>query len=64
MMWEFSLIGYNSYWRRCRRTFHEFFHSGVVSEYRPFHIRAVKVLLSRLLETPEDFRGHFRRYAV
>ena len=61
MKWEFNFISYNAIWRRCRRTFHNYFHPGVVTQYRPFHIRAARNWLFKLLEDPENPRVHARR---
>ena len=61
MKWEFNFVNYNAVWRRCRRTFHNFFQPSAVPEYRPLHIRAARKCLAKLLEDPKNFRMHVRR---
>ncbi|PFH46822.1 hypothetical protein AMATHDRAFT_7363 [Amanita thiersii Skay4041] len=62
MGWEdnFGLMPYGPWWRRRRRAFHENFHSGVISQYRPSQIREVHIFLHNLLATPQDLRSHVR----
>ena len=61
MEWEFSLTNYNSDWRRCRRSFHDYFNQTAVQEYRSVHRRVVRMFLNNLLEDPDNFRVYIKR---
>ena len=57
-MWEFVFQNNGPTVKRCRSTFHKFFQSGAVPQYRPNFLQATKKFLTRLLTSPEDFRDH------
>ena len=54
----FTIMGYSNRWRNCRRTFHEFFNHGAISQYQPVFRRNTRRLLQNLLEKPEKFWEH------
>ena len=58
---NFGVLPYGVRWRKRRRSFHEFFHPGVVENYIPIQRQAVHGLLRRLLVTPEDFLHHIHQ---
>ncbi|EJF57391.1 hypothetical protein DICSQDRAFT_35162, partial [Dichomitus squalens LYAD-421 SS1] len=39
LTFQFALKGYSDSWRQGRRLFHSYFHQGVVSQFRPIHLR-------------------------
>ncbi|KAH9941591.1 O-methylsterigmatocystin oxidoreductase [Epithele typhae] len=61
LMWEFTLLPYNSTLKRCRRTFHSYFSQDAIMDYRPIHERGVRRFMNNLLDSPEDFLAHARR---
>ena len=63
MKWDFTfaLLPYGMWWRRQRRSFHQFFNINVVSKYIPIQRREVHAYLRRLLDTPENFLHHIRQ---
>jgi len=56
-----GLIPHGQWWWRHRRAFHEHFRLNVVKKYQPVQAREVHALLSRLLESPENFMHHIRQ---
>lgn len=54
---------YGDNWRDHRRVFHQHFRPKAVSCYHPRAKREVTQLLHILLESPDGFLGHLRRYA-
>nr|VWO99444.1 N/A [Ganoderma boninense] len=54
------LMPYGQWWRSHRRMFWQRFHPGVVSRQFPLQEDAVRMLLSRLLDTPQHFSEHVR----
>ncbi|KAI0357867.1 cytochrome P450 [Trametes cingulata] len=58
--WALPVIPYGPWWRRNRRTFHEFFNPGVVPQYQPIHLQAARSFVLRLLNDPENYRDHVR----
>ena len=63
MEWDFSigLLPYGEGWRSHRKSFHRFFNINTVSKYQPIQRRDVRVLLRRLLDTPDNFLHHVRQ---
>lgn len=61
--WHFVFMGYGDHWRERRRIFHQHFHPTAALQYRPRAIRGARVLIQRLLETPDDFMMHLRHMA-
>jgi len=53
--WFMSTMPYGERWRRTRRTFHQYFHSGVVSNYQDVQLTEARAFLRRLKATPDDF---------
>ncbi|KAF8874735.1 cytochrome P450 [Infundibulicybe gibba] len=58
--WFFAFMPYGAGWRRHRRLFHKYFHPNAVSKYHPAQSHATRIFLRRLLQSPEDLRGHIR----
>ena len=54
----FTIMGYSDRWRNCRRTFHEFFNHGAISQYQPVFRRNTRRLLRNLLKKPDKFWEH------
>ncbi|KAI0259756.1 cytochrome P450 [Gloeopeniophorella convolvens] len=63
MDFNIGLLPYGGRWRRLRRAFHAYFHSGVAKTYRPTEMKAVHHLLRALLSTPDNVSGHLRHLA-
>ena len=63
MEWDFNFgfLPYGSWWRRHRRSFHNFFNINAVSKYQAIQRREVHAFLRRLLDTPDDFFHHVRQ---
>ena len=64
MKWDFSigLLPYGMWWRRHRRSFHQFFNINTVSKYLPtIQRREVHASLRRLLDTPDNFLHRIRQ---
>lgn len=57
-----GLIHYGELWRRHRRLFHQKFRQNAVSEFHPLQTSKIQVLLRNLLENPEEFSLHVRKY--
>lgn len=62
--WHFVFMGYGDHWRERRRIFHQHFHPTAALQYRPRAIHGARVLIQRLLETPDDFMMHLRQYVL
>ena len=63
MKWDFN-IGvqpYGMWWRRHRRSFHQYFNFNAVSKYQLIQRREVHTFLRRLLGTPDNFLHHIRQ---
>ncbi|EIW53604.1 CyP450 monooxygenase [Trametes versicolor FP-101664 SS1] len=58
--WALPLIPYGLFWRRNRRAFHEFFHPGIVPDYRTIQLEAARGLLRHLLQDPTHYTEHIR----
>ena len=54
-------MGYGDSWRERRRVFHQYFHPNAILNYRPLELKVARQLLSRLIETPDDFMIHLRQ---
>ena len=63
MNWDFNvaILPYGMWWRRHRRSFHQFFNINAVPKYLPIQRREVHALLRRLLDTPDNFLHHIRQ---
>ncbi|KAH9929328.1 cytochrome P450 [Fomitopsis serialis] len=61
--WHFVFMGYGDRWRERRRVFHQHFHPAAALQHRPRALKGARVLLNRLLDTPDDFMGHLRHMA-
>ena len=63
MKWDsnISLMPYGVWWRRHRRSFHQYFNISAVSKYLPIQRREVRAFLRRLLDTPDDFLHHIEQ---
>ena len=60
--WSLGLLPYSSQWRKQRKMFHQFFNSSAVEAYQPSQLSEVKRFLINLLDSPDRFMGHIRRY--
>ncbi|KAL1941769.1 hypothetical protein VTO73DRAFT_6769 [Trametes versicolor] len=58
--WIFSTMSYGPWWRRHRRSFHQFFNLNAVVELRSMQRTQVNHFLHRLLNAPNDFSEHTR----
>ena len=63
MKWDFNLgfLPYGLWWRKHRRSFHDFFNVNALSKYQPIQRREVHAFLRRLLDTPDNFLHHVRQ---
>ena len=63
MKWDFnfSLLPYGVWWRKHRKSFHQYFNINAVSKYMPVQRREVHAFLRRLLDTPDNFLHHIQQ---
>jgi len=56
LTWDFNIgvIPYSSRWRDHRRTFHQYFHPGVVSRYFPVQLSEARTFLRRSLDSSPE----------
>ncbi|KZT05281.1 cytochrome P450 [Laetiporus sulphureus 93-53] len=60
-----ALLSVGDEWRKHRKWFQTTLSSRVsLDSYRPMQRREVIILLSNLLQTPQDFASHIKRYAA
>ena len=52
---------YGPWWRKHRKSFHEYFHRDAVTKFQPIQRQEVRAFLRRLLVTPHDFFYHIRQ---
>ena len=55
------LMPYGPWWRKHRKSFHEYFHLNAVTKYQPIQRQEVQGFLRRLLVTPDNFFHHIRQ---
>ncbi|KAJ7123133.1 cytochrome P450 [Mycena epipterygia] len=62
MGWDFNFatLNYTSWYRRHRKTFHQFFNPTAITNYQHVQYREVEALLNRLEESPDNFLHHIR----
>ncbi|PPQ69644.1 hypothetical protein CVT24_001217 [Panaeolus cyanescens] len=62
MDWHFNFVflPYGNKWRKYRRVFHDFFHSGVINKYQPILVKEAHAFLRSLLQAPKDLQHHIR----
>lgn len=58
--WSIALEPYGTRWRAWRKSFHENLHPAAANEYRPLELKAARLLLRNLLQTPDNFYEHLR----
>ena len=56
-----SRMPYGPWWRKHRKSFHQYFHYNAVTKYQPIQRQEVRVFLRRLLLTPDNFFHHIRQ---
>ncbi len=59
--WSIALEPYGVRWRTWRKAFHENLHPAAAHKYRPLELKAARLFLKNLLETPQDFYEHVRQ---
>jgi cytochrome P450 len=52
---------YGLWWRKHRKTFHEYFQRNAVTKYQPIQRQETQAFLRRLLITPDNFFHHIRQ---
>ncbi|KAF9023898.1 cytochrome P450 [Hymenopellis radicata] len=62
--WDFGFLGYTSWWRRQRKTFHQYFNENEVHAYRPYQKSATLTMLRYLLREPDKFGDYIRHYSA
>ncbi|KAE9405244.1 cytochrome P450 [Gymnopus androsaceus JB14] len=61
--WAFSMMPYGREWKACRRLFTTMFNPSIRSQHEPQELRATRIFLLRLHETPEDYATLLRKMA-
>ena len=63
MGWDFNMafMPYGLWWRKHRKSMHEYFHANAVSKYLPIQKREVHACLRRILATPDKFLHHIEQ---
>jgi cytochrome P450 len=63
MGWSISMamMPHGLWWRKHRKSFHEYFHRDAVTKYQPIQRQEVRAFLRRLLVTPDNFFHHIRQ---
>ena len=56
-----AFMSYGLWWRRHRKSFHQYFHRNAVTKYQPIQSQEVQAFLRRLLVTPDNFFHHIRQ---
>ena len=56
-----GFMPYGLWWRKHRKSFHEYFHRDAVTKYQPIQRQEVQAFLRRLLVTPGNFFHHIRQ---
>jgi hypothetical protein len=66
MNWNINFVtmSYGLWWRKHRRTFHQYFHPSTVTKYQPIQRREARALLHQLLLTPDNFFHHIRQQVL
>jgi hypothetical protein len=64
MGWDFvtSFKGYGDEWRKHRRILHQQYRPAAVESYQPLELEKSRELLQNLIESPEEYSMHFRKY--
>lgn len=57
------MMGYGPKWRGIRKMFHHLLNATVATSYVPYQMLENKQMLNDLLDTPDDFLKHIRRYS-
>ena len=57
-----TMMPYGERWRRHKRAFRQYFHSGAIPSYQPIQRSAAHRFLNKLLKTPSELRTHIRLY--
>lgn len=62
MAWDFSFghLPYGQKWREHRRIFHQYFNQNAVKDYQSLELNEVRLMLGRILETPQHTADHIR----
>ena len=56
-----SRMPYGPWWRKHRKSFHEYFQRNAVTKYQPIQRQETRAFLRRLLITPDNFLHHIRQ---
>ncbi|KAF7365937.1 Cytochrome p450 [Mycena venus] len=62
--WNFGFMPYGPKWKQYRKTLVQQFQPSQMHFHRPLQLKAARVLLQRLLETPAKFEKHLRHMAA
>ena len=58
------LMKYDERWRMIRKMCHSLLNVQAARSYVPYQLLESKQMLNDLLDTPDDFVNHMRRYQV
>ncbi|KAH9937816.1 cytochrome P450 [Epithele typhae] len=60
--WAFTVHRYGQEWRRNRRAMHQYFNANAVAQYAASQKLEAHRLARRMIDDPEHFRQHIRRF--
>ncbi|KAF5366453.1 hypothetical protein D9758_009803 [Tetrapyrgos nigripes] len=60
---DFIFMPYSNLWRECRKLFHQELNPSDAAYHEPNALKASRLLINSILETPEDWRYKFRYMA-
>ena len=59
--WIVSNMPFGDYWRKHRLLIQKYLEKPSVREYVEYQLQSSRTLLSKLIEDPDNFRGHIRQ---
>ncbi len=62
--WLVPFSGYTEFWRQARKLLDRGLRPGAAATYRPMQQTRARVLLTRLLTTPDEWKGHIELFVA
>ncbi|TFK41265.1 cytochrome P450 [Crucibulum laeve] len=61
--WDFAHMRHSEWWRRHRKTFHQYFQPRAITSFQPVQEAATFTLLNQFLDSPSRFAAHVRQHS-